>query len=197
MSLSPDGRCGGDRVDHVPLAQPHAAMPDTPTPTLDAIVTDVVARFGADVAQSQFRDNRRVIVQSTLLHPVLEYLKDRHGFDMLVDVTAVDYLEYEGATHRFGVVYPLLSTTANLRLIVKTFVDLPNPELPTATDLWRGADWMEREVYDMFGISFSGHPDLRRILMPDEFTAFPLRKDYPLKGYGERHNFPVITRAES
>ena len=63
--------------------------------------------------------------------------------------------------------------------------------------LWRGADWHERETYDMFGIIFEGHPDLRRILMPDEFTAFPLRKDYPLRGRGERHNFPRITRAES
>jgi NADH-quinone oxidoreductase subunit C len=166
-------------------------------PDLDAIITDVLARFGADVAQSSFRDNRRVTVASPVLHPLLEYLKNSHGFDLLVDVTAVDYLEYLGAAHRFGVVYPLLNTTANLRLIVKTFVDVPDPQLPTATDLWRGADWMEREVYDMFGITFTGHPDLRRILMPEEFTAFPLRKDYPLKGYGERHNFPVITRAES
>ena len=166
-------------------------------PDLDAIITDVLSRFGADVAHSAFRDNRRVIVAASVLHPLLDYLKNSHGFDMLVDVTAVDYLEYPGAAHRFGVVYPLLNTTANLRLIVKTFVDLPDPQLPTATDLWRGADWMEREVYDMFGITFAGHPDLRRILMPEEFTAFPLRKDYPLKGYGERHNFPVITRAES
>jgi NADH-quinone oxidoreductase subunit C len=167
------------------------------TPPLDAIVTDVLARFGADAAQSAFRDNRRVIVKADVLHAALAYLKQRHGFDMLVDVTAVDYLEYPDAVHRFGVVYPLLNTSANLRLIVKTYVDLPTPELPTVTDLWKGADWMEREVYDMFGIVFAGHPDLRRILMPDEFTAFPLRKDYPLKGYGERHNFPVITRAES
>jgi NADH-quinone oxidoreductase subunit C len=167
------------------------------TSTIDAIVADVLARFGADASQSAFRDNRRVTVNAAVLHPVLEYLKEHHGFDMLVDVTAVDYLEYPDAVHRFGVIYPLLNTSANVRLIVKTHVDLPDPELPTAIDLWRGADWMEREVYDMFGIVFRGHPDLRRILMPDEFTAFPLRKDYPLKGYGERHNFPVITRAES
>ncbi len=166
-------------------------------PDLDSIIADVLARFGSDASQSAFRDNRRVIIAADVLHPVLAYLKDRHKFDMLVDVTAVDYLEYPEAVHRFGVIYPLLSTAANLRLIVKTHVDMPNPELPTATDLWRGADWMEREVFDMFGIVFTGHPDLRRILMPDEFTAFPLRKDYPLKGYGERHNFPVITRAES
>jgi NADH-quinone oxidoreductase subunit C len=170
----------------------HAAMAE-----LETIITDVLARFGADVAQSAFRDNRRVTVKAELLHPLLEYLQKSHGFDMLVDVTAVDYLEYPDAAHRFGVIYPLLNTTGNIRMIVKTYVDMPKPELPTATDLWRGADWMEREVYDMFGIEFRGHPDLRRILMPEEFTAFPLRKDYPLKGYGERHNFPVITRAES
>jgi NADH-quinone oxidoreductase subunit C len=166
-------------------------------PDLDAIIADVRHRFGADVGESSFRDNRRLTVVAEMLHPLLENLQKQHGFDMLIDVTAVDYLEYPGAAHRFGVVYMLLNTAANVRLNVKTFVDLPQPELPSVIDLWRGADWMEREVYDMFGIVFSGHPDLRRILMPDEFTAFPLRKDYPLKGYGERHNFPVITRAES
>ena len=77
------------------------------------------------------------------------------------------------------------------------FVNDPDPELPSAVPLWKGADWMEREVYDMYGVRFHGHPDLRRILMPAEFTAHPLRKDYPLRGLGERHNFPAITRAES
>ena len=164
---------------------------------VDSIIQELRRRFGTDVGESTFRDNRRVTVDADVVHSVLEYLCKDKGCDLLVDITAVDYLEYPGAVNRFGVVYLLLSTTANVRLIVKTFVNPPKLELPTATDLWRGADWMEREVYDMFGIVFEGHPDLRRILMPEEFDAFPLRKDYPLKGYGERHNFPVITRAES
>ena len=81
--------------------------------------------------------------------------------------------------------------------LVKTFVNDPDPKLPTVFYLWRGADWMEREVFDMYGISFDGHPDLRRLLMPPEFESYPLRKDYPLRGKGERHNFPVLNRAES
>lgn len=146
---------------------------------------------------SQFRDNVRVVVSADKAHALLTTLKEQHGFDMLVDITAVDYLEYEGAADRFGVVYCVLNTETGERLVVKTHVNDPNPTLPTATNLWRGADWMEREVFDMFGITFAGHPDLRRILMPEEFTSYPLRKDYPLKGRGERHNFPVITRSES
>ena len=149
------------------------------------------------LTQTAFRDNNRVSVVADKLVPLLETLKNSHGFNMLIDITCVDYLEYEGATDRFGVVYCLLNMTTGERLIVKTFVNDPNPALPTVTTLWMGADWMEREVYDMFGITFTGHHDLRRILMPDEFTAFPLRKDYPIKGRGERHNFPVITRSES
>lgn len=149
------------------------------------------------LTQTAFRDNNRVTVAADKLLPLLATLKTAHGFSMLVDITCVDYLEYEGATDRFGVVYCLLNMETGERLIVKTFVNDPDPALPTVTTLWMGADWMEREVYDMFGITFTGHHDLRRILMPDEFTAHPLRKDYPIKGRGERHNFPVITRSES
>lgn len=154
-------------------------------------------RFGFDIAESTFRDNRRVIVPSEKVYFVLEWLWREHGFDMLAELTAIDYLEYPNAADRFGVVYALLNTSSGERLIVKTFLNPPDLQLPSVYPLWRSADWMEREVFDMFGISFAGHPDLRRILMPEEFTAFPLRKDYPLKGRGERHNFPVITRAES
>jgi NADH-quinone oxidoreductase subunit C len=148
-------------------------------------------------ATSDFRDNRRLIVPANRLMDLLTALKKEHGFDMLIDITAADYLEYEGATDRYGVIYCLLNTASGERLVVKTFVNDPDPALPSVYSLWKGADWMEREVYDMFGVRFLGHPDLRRILMPEEFTAFPLRKDYPLKGRGERHNFPVITRSES
>ncbi len=145
---------------------------------------------------SEFRDNRRIVVAPEPLYKALEALK-KSGFDMLVDVTAVDYLHYPDAKDRFGLIYALLNTVSGERLIVKTFLNEPDLTVPSAFPLWRGADWMEREVYDMYGIRFEGHPDLRRILMPEEFTAFPLRKDYPLRGRGERHNFPAITRAES
>ncbi len=151
----------------------------------------------AGLVFSDFRDNHRVQVPKERLVEVLTCLKTEGGFDMLVDITAVDYLEYEDADDRFGVVYVLLNTSTGERTIVKTFVNDPDPTLPSMYPLWKSADWTEREVYDMFGIKFEGHPDLRRILMPDEFTTFPLRKDYPLKGRGERHNFPVITRSES
>ena len=100
-------------------------------------------------------------------------------------------------TDRYAVVYALTNTATGERLFVKAFANDPEPSLPSVVGLWTGADWMEREVYDLFGVAFPGHPDLRRILLPSEFTSHPLRKDYPLRGYGERHNFPVVTRAES
>jgi NADH-quinone oxidoreductase subunit C len=160
-------------------------------------IAAIQSRFGLELTESTFRDNRRIVVPSEKLYDLLEYLRQEQQFDTLMDLSAVDYLEYPGAADRYGIVYLLVSTVSGERLIVKTFLNPPDLELPSVYDMWRSADWMEREVYDMYGITFRGHPDLRRILMPDEFTAFPLRKDYPRKGRGERHNFPVITRAES
>jgi NADH-quinone oxidoreductase subunit C len=166
--------------------------------TFDAICDSLRTRFGTDsFTTSVFRDNHRVIVKPALLFEFMKYLKEGQGFDMLAECTAVDYLKYPNASDRFGVVYGLVNTNTGQRLWVKTFVNDPEPAVPSLFPLWKGADWLEREVYDMYGIVFEGHPDLRRILMPDAFTSFPLRKDYPLRGRGERHNFPVITRAES
>jgi len=156
------------------------------------------SRIGADeVATATFRGDAHATVRREQVLPALRCLKDECGYDMLIDITAVDYLEYPDATDRFGVVYALLDTRTGKRVYLRTLLNEPELSLPSAVPLWRAADWLEREVYDMFGISFEGHPDLRRILLPEEFTAFPLRKDYPLRGRGERHNFPVITRAES
>lgn len=154
-------------------------------------------KFGSELVESTFRENRRIDVPAAKLFEILSCLKSEHGFNTLIDLTAVDLLEYEGATDRFTVVYILLDIFGGERLIVRTAVNLPDPTLPSVYSLWRSCDWLEREVYDMFGIVFDGHPDLRRLLMPEEFVAFPLRKDYPLKGRGERHNFPVITRSGS
>jgi len=154
-----------------------------------------LAAFPAAV-HSEFRGQTRVVVPVGSLIEALTFLKNKRKFDLLVDVTAVDYLNYRDADHRYGLVYLLAAVDTSERITVRTFVDDPTPTVPSVVPLWEGANWMEREVWDMFGIRFEGHPDLRRILLPEEFTAHPLRKDYPLQGRGERHNFPVLHRAE-
>lgn len=166
--------------------------------TFDDILERVRGQFGADaITASSFRDNDRIIVPPARCFELLRFLKEQLGFDMLIDITAIDYLNYPDARDRFGVVYCLLRLATGRRLVVKTMLNEPELTLKSVCSLWRGANWMEREVYDMYGITFEGHPDFRRLLLPDEFSDFPLRKDYPLRGKGERHNFPVITRAES
>ena len=98
------------------------------------------------------------------------------AFDMLSDVCAVDYLP---RVPRFEVVYHLYSVAKNHRLRVKVLVDGTAPSVPSVVELWPSANWMEREVWDLYGIRFEGHPDLRRILLYEEFEGYPLRKDYP------------------
>jgi NADH-quinone oxidoreductase subunit C len=166
--------------------------------THEELLAHLRGKFGADsFSTSQFRDNRRVHVAPERLFAFMEHLKQGCGFDLLVELSAADYSQYPDARDRYGVWYILRNTSTGQSLCVKTFVNDPEPKLPSVYHLWRGGDWMEREVYDMYGVVFEGHPDLRRILLPDEFVAFPLRKDYPMRGRGERHNFHTITRAES
>jgi NADH-quinone oxidoreductase subunit C len=149
------------------------------------------------LSMSEFRGQTRVVVPRDSLVEILITLKEQHGFDLLIDIACVDYLNYRDAKDRFGMVYLLANTETSERLTVRCFVNDPEPTVPSVVGLWEAANWLEREVWDMFGIRFAGHPDLRRILLPEEFTAHPLRKDYPLQGLGERHNFPVITRGEN
>lgn len=156
--------------------------------------------LGAAPETSTFRDNLRVFVPPDRLIDTLRTLRDECGFTLLAELGGTDYLGYPGHPEgkpRFEVHYVLRNLSTNEKVIVKVGVSDPDPALPSAVPLWLGADWMEREVFDMFGVRFEGHPDPRRILMPEEFIAFPLRKDYPLRGRGERHNFPRITRGQS
>jgi NADH-quinone oxidoreductase subunit C len=164
--------------------------------TLPEILEALKAR-GGEIKTSEFRGDTRVVIGKPVAFDTLKYLKEQLGFDMLVDVTCVDYLNYRDATDRFGLVYLLLNTESGQRLTIRVMLNEPDLTIPSVVPLWDGATWLEREVWDMFGIQFAGHPDHRRILLPEEFAAHPLRKDYPLQGRGERHNFPVITRAEA
>ena len=111
---------------------------------------------------------------------LLAFLKDSPAlqFIYLTDITAVHYPDQELT---IGVIYHLHSLVNNIRVRVKVFIDGENCHIPTATTLWNGANWMERETYDLFGVIFDGHPDLRRILNVDDMTAFPMRKEFPLE----------------
>ena len=164
-------------------------------------VTDVAAgnltagrleeRFGEDGLEfSEFCGDFTAVCDADRVSDVLAFLRDEPGleYDRLSDVTAVDYSEYPGPRPdvRFNVVYHLYSHPHNQRFRLRAKVGEENCGIPSACGLWKGAEWPEREVYDMFGIRFEGHPDLRRILMPVNFQYYPLRKDYPLNGRGER-----------
>jgi NADH-quinone oxidoreductase subunit C len=165
-------------------------------PTTPETIAAMESRFGKERVTS-FRDETRVVVPREDLLSTMRMLKEVRSFDLLVEVTCVDYLNFRDATDRFGLVYLLANTITNERLTIRVMLNEPDLKVDSMCALWNGANWLEREVYDMFGIEFVGHPDLRRILMPEEFSSFPLRKDYPMQGRGERHNFPVITRNQA
>ena len=122
------------------------------------------------------------------------HVDSRCAFEQLCDLTCVDYLNFPDATDRYGVTYSLLSLSRERRLWVKCWVNDPNPTVPSVTSIWKGANWPEREVWDLFGIRFEGHPDLRRIVTWEGFEAHPLRKDYPLRGRGERESYNRVRR---
>ena len=120
-----------------------------------------------------------VVIDKEILLPVAAYLKDGPGdFKILLDLTCVDF---PGREPRFEMVYHFFSLSRNRRLRVKAQVSEGELRIASLTSLWRNADWLEREVYDLFGVQFEGHPDLRRLFMYDGFEGHPLRKDYPLR----------------
>lgn len=138
-------------------------------------------KFGELISPpAEFRGEMTVIVtDAERIVEVCEFAKKELGFNMLIDLSSVDNY---GDDPRWTVVYELYNLTARIHLRLKTNVGEEKSELPTVTGVWRTADWHEREIYDMMGIRFRGHPDLRRILMWEGYPYFPLRKDFPLAG---------------
>lgn len=145
------------------------------------IIDSLQAKFGEQISEFTepyglltFEAKREVISQ------LLAFLKTDGtlSFNYLTDITAVHYPEKELA---LAVVYHLHSFKTNARVRIKVFLATSDPSIPTATTHWDGANWMERETFDFFGINFTGHPDLRRILNVDDMTVFPMRKEYPLE----------------
>lgn len=146
-----------------------------------AALTKAQTRLGALVKRTHaYRGDDTLIVAAEHILRVLQILKGELEMDFLVDLTAVDYL---GREPRFEVVYHLRAMSTGERLRVKAELaeleDGSAPEIDSVVSLWKGANWFEREVWDLYGIKFRGHPDLRRILMYEEFVGHPLRKDYP------------------
>src|SRR5437763_14419410 len=163
-----------------PAAAGHAAPPKPPatmaaTPWESDLTRDLKERFGDRVVEtSTYLGQNSIVTKADAAIPVLEYLKLEADFDYMVDLTAVDWPK---RAERFDVVYILYSFARNERVRVKAYVaEGFKPE--TAVGVHLTANWLEREVFDMFGIEFAGHPDMRRILLPEEWQGFPLRKDY-------------------
>jgi len=148
-------------------------------------VEAVQNEFGDDyVGTKEFRDEVTIFVTPQSVERVCRFLRDTGGllYNYLSDISPVDYYPDYSRPGRFGVSYHLYSMLYNRRLRVKTFVDDDEPTVPTVTTVWPAANWLEREAHDMMGIVFDGHPDLRRLLMPEDWHGHPHRRDYPL-GY--------------
>jgi NADH-quinone oxidoreductase subunit C len=175
-------------AEHAPKAAPPTGPPDPPPPadkTPPAFIATLQSAIAGSVAQiSYWVGDWTIIVPVAQLLDVARHLRDAPdaAFDLCSDVTATDWPPR--LSGRFDVVYVLYSTRHRHRVRVKTIVAESQP-LPSVTAVWPAANWLEREIYDMFGVNFAGHPDRRRILMPEDWQGYPQRKDYPLEGPGE------------
>jgi NADH-quinone oxidoreductase subunit C len=165
-----------------PAAPAAAAKPATPAKPAGPVptswqserVASFKARYGSGIEASTYMGQNYFVVDNSIVHEILQLLCDEEQFDYCVDITAVHYPKRE---KQFDIVYVLYSFPKNERMRVKTQIADGEGE-PSAVDIWPAANWLERECFDMFGIKFEGHPDLRRILMPDGWKGYPLRKDY-------------------
>lgn len=146
------------------------------------ILEKIKEQFLDDVLEtSDFRGDLTAVVNKEIILDLMQFLKNDPAFqfNVLMDLTAVDYL-WQDRSPRYDVVYHLFSLSKNHRVRIKAGVDEKDPVIDSLVSLWPVANWFEREVWDLFGIKFKGHPDLRRIMMYEEFQGHPLRKDYPV-----------------
>ncbi|RMH13417.1 MAG: NADH-quinone oxidoreductase subunit C [Planctomycetota bacterium] len=184
----------------------------TKTPTLDhPTFARVKEAFeGKKFRATEFRGQSTLVVEPQDLLDVMRFLREDEQcrYDFLSDVIGIDYLGYPTPMPgRFAVVYNLVSYEHDRRFFVKVYLNPTRPTegieedpalyLESMCPIWPGAEWPEREVFDMFGIRFRNHPDLRRILLWEDYPAHPLRKDYPLRGRGEREMYRVVDRTSS
>ena len=147
---------------------------------IEEIIAALIERFNADTYE--FRGEVSLIIDEKQIVPVCQALRDEYRFELLTEETAVDY--WPAQTPRFHIVYRLRSLTHNLIIGFRVPLNGNAPTMPSIVSVYQNANWFERELWDMFGIRFEGHPDLRRVVMPYDWEGHPLRKDYPL-GYEE------------
>ena len=148
----------------------------------DSIVQKITAQFPSSIVSvNEYRGELTTVVKKQDIAKICSMVKDDNElcFDSMRDLCGADYHRPD---ERFEVIYNLYSLKNNFRLRLKVRVEEQDPHVPTVTGVWKTANWHERETYDMFGIVFDGHPDLRRIYMPEQFEHYPLRKDFPLMG---------------
>jgi len=160
-----------------PAATPAKPTGPVPEPWESELVTGLKQQYGSGILEaSRYLGQRYLIVDSSVLPEILRRMREEEGFDYCVDITAVHYPKRE---HQFDVVYVLYSFAKNERIRVKTRIK-DGEHVPSAVSIWATANWLEREVFDMFGIVFDGHPGLKRILLPEDWHGHPLRKDYDI-----------------
>ena len=161
------------------------------TETRDNILQDISEYLGDELLEVNLEQAYPLLrISGNRLHDACRFLKNTLHFIYLNEIIGADRFTSE---NRFEVIYHLISLRDRQRIFIKVYVDEEQPVLPTVSDIWKSANWNEREVYDMFGIRFEGHPDLRRIFLPEDFKYYPLRKEFPLLGVPGSLEMPNTT----
>jgi NADH-quinone oxidoreductase subunit C len=172
-TVAPAPAAPAGAVPAKPAAPVKPAAP-TPIPWDSPMIAKLTGSYGSGIEPLTYLGQNYMVVDRSLIPEILQVLRNEEQFDYCVDITALHYPTRE---KQFDVIWVLYSFARNERIRVKTQI-LDGATLPSSVPIWTGANWLEREVYDMFGIKFDGHPDMKRILLPDGWKGHPLRKDY-------------------